>query len=193
MAGRGNPANIALGPGKLYVAALGSTVPANLDDVWPVAFTLLGYTNDGSSQTYAPSYENVEVAEELEPLDSRPTGRVITVSMTLAELTAKNLKIAYNGGTVTFTPAGTGPVTRAFTKFEPPELGTETHIMLGFESEDTLERVVWRDAKQTGSVETARRKGADKAGIPAEFTVYKPAAGIAPFVRYNGRGSDGAP
>jgi hypothetical protein len=189
---RGNPANVALGPGLLYIAGLGSLIPLNLDDVWPVAFTLLGYTNDGSSQTYAPAYDNVEVAEELEPLDSRPTGRTITVGFTLAELTAKNLKVAYNGGTITYTAAA-GAVVRAFTKFEPPPLGTETHVMLGFQSEDGLERIIWRDCKQTGSVETARRKGADKAGIPAEFTVYNPGGGLLPFVRYSGRGSDGQP
>lgn len=188
---RGNPTNIALGPGILYTAPLGSTLWANLDDVWPVAWTALGYTNDGSSQSIAPAYDDVEVAEELEPLDSVPTGRVITVAFTLAELTAKNLKMALNGGTVVFTAEDAGPpIERAFTTFEPPDLGIETHVMLGFESEDHLERIVWRDCKQTGTVETARRKGADKAGIPAEFRVYKPATGTS-FTRISGRGTDG--
>lgn len=191
MAARGNPTNLALGPGKLYIAPLGTAVPASLDDLWVVAWTLLGYTNDGSAQSYAPAYDDVTVAEELEPIDSIATGRTISVSFTLAELTAKNLKAAFNGGIVTYTAAA-GAITRAFTKFEPPDLGVETHVMIGFEAEDTLERIIWRDTKQVGTVEIARRKGADKGGIPAEFRAFKPVTGSV-FTRYSGRGSDATP
>lgn len=186
---RGNPANIALGPGILKIAPLGTAGPANLDDAWVAAWTDLGYTNDGSTQSIAPAYEDVEVAEELEALDSIQTGRVLSVSFTLAENTSQNLKAALNGGTVTFTTVG-GGVTRAFTKFEPPALGVETHVMIGFEAEDGLERIFWRDCKQVGTVETARRKGAEKAGIPCEFRAYTPTSGP-PFTRLSGRGSDG--
>jgi hypothetical protein len=185
---RGNPANIALGPGKLYIAPLGSSGPANLDDAWAVAWTLLGYTDAGSTQSYAPSYEDVEVAEELEAVDSVPTARTLSVSFSLAELTAKNLKTAFNGGTVTFVPAG-GGVTTPHTVFEPPELGQETHAMVGFEAEDGLERIFWRECKQVGNVETARQKGAGKGLIPCEFRAFKP-AGLAPFTRYSARGDD---
>ena len=191
MATRGNPTNIALGPGQLYIAPLGSTVPTNLDDAWAVAWTSLGYTNDGSAQAYAPAYDDVTVAEELEPVDSITTGRTISVSFSLAEVTAKNLKAAMNGGTVVFTPAGTGPVTRAFTTFEPPDLGVELHTMIGFQAEDGLERIIWRDTKQVGNIELPRRRGADKAVIPCEFRAFKPVSGKV-FTRYSGRGSDGA-
>lgn len=188
---RGNPANIALGPGLLKLAPLGSAFPASLDDIWPVAWTNLGYTNEGSTQTYAPAYEDVEVAEELEPVDSVPTGRTISVAFASAEVTAKNLKAAMNGGSVTFTAAA-GAVIRPFTKFDPPPLGVEVHVMLGFEAEDGLERIIWKNCKQVGSVEMNRRKGAEKAAIPMEFRAFIPADGSLPFTRYSGRGSDGA-
>lgn len=188
---RGNPTNIALGPGILKIAPLGSTEPDDIDTAWDAAWTDLGYTNEGSTQSYSPSYEDVEVAEELEPLDSVATGRTISVAFTLAELTAQNLKAAMNGGTVTFTAAVTGPpATRAFTKFEPPALGTEVHTMIGFEAEDGKERIVWRDCKQVGNVEMSRRKGAEKAGIPCEFRAFIPSDGSRPFMRLSGRGDD---
>jgi hypothetical protein len=186
---RGNPLNISLGPGTLYIAPLGSDEPTGIDDDLDTAWTALGYTNDGSTQSFSPSYEDVEVAEELEPLDSVATGRTISASFTLAELTAKNLKAAMNGGTITHVPVA-GAVTRAHTKFEPPEVGEDVKVMLLFEAEDTLERVLYREVKQVGAIETARRKGAEKAGIPCEFRAYKPAAGGKAFTRWSGRGSD---
>lgn len=180
---RGNKQSVALGPGYLYLAVLGSTEPTDLVTAWAAAWKPLGYTNDGSTQTYAPSYDNVEVAEELDPIDSVPTGRVITVGFALAENTALNYKRAMNGGTITVTGIDPDEVY----KFEPPDLGEETAVMIGFESEDHLERWVWRQCKQTGSAETSRKKGADKALIPMEFTSYPPDAGGKPFMRLSQR------
>lgn len=177
---RGNAQAVALGPGYLYIAPLTTAEPVDLTTAWGVGWTALGYTAEGSTQSYAPSYEDVTVAEELDPIDSVATGRVISVGFQLVELTAANLKIAMNGGTIT---TGTGLVT-----FEPPDLGEEVQTMIGFESEDHLERWVWRQCKQVGTVETARRKGAEKAGIPADFRAYVPAAGGKPFKRLSNRG-----
>lgn len=170
---RGNPKAVTLGPGKLFIAPLGSTEPADLTTAWPAAWVGVGYTEEGSSFSYEVSYEDVPVAEELDPIDSKPTGRNASVSFASAEVTAENLKRAMNGGTIT---TGTGIKT-----FEPPELGVETNVMLGFESEDGEERWVWRQCKQTGTVEMARRKGATKTTIANSFKVFKPAAGGAPF------------
>lgn len=174
---RGNAKALSLGPGFLFIAALGSTEPVDLAAAWNVAFVPLGYTQEGSSFSYAPSFDPVEVAEELDPLDSVSTGRAISVSFACAEITAENLKRAMNGGTI--TTGGVAPNT--FKTFEPPALGAELKVMVGFQSEDGLERWVWRECKQTGTVEMQRRKGADKTTIANEFTVYKPATGGQPF------------
>lgn len=185
---RGNKQSVALGPGQLFIAVLGSTEPTDLSTAWDAAWKPLGYTNDGSQQSYAPSYDDVEVAEELDPVDSVPTGRKITVSFDLAENTALNYKRAMNGGTITVS----GVAPDQIFKFEPPALGTETQVMIGFESEDHAERWVWRQCKQTGSSETSRKKGADKALIPMEFTCYPPDAGGTPFVRLSNRAGEAA-
>lgn len=185
---RGNPASVALGPGKLYFAVLGSTEPTDLTTAWAAAWLPLGYTIEGTAHSYAPSYEDVEVAEELDPIDSVATGRVISVSFEAAENTALNYKRAMNGGTITVT--GTAP-NQVFT-FEPPDLGGEVMTMLGFESEKGDERWVWRACKQVGSSETARRKGATKAGIPMEFRAFVPSAGVKPFKRLSNRAGETA-
>lgn len=64
---------------------------------------------------------------------------------------------------------------------EPPEIGEEVRTMLGFDSEDRLERIIWRKCFQAGSVNTPRRKGAEFARFPVEFAVERPAGGLAPF------------
>lgn len=182
---RGNPLAVALGPGYLFGAVLGSTEPTDLTTAWAAAWKPLGYTNEGTTQSYAPSYEDVTVAEELDPLDSVATGREIRVSFAAAENTALNYKRAMNGGTISVSGVDPDEVF----KFEPPALGEEVNIMLGWESEQHDERWVWRLCKQVGTVETARRKGADKGLIPMEFKVFKP-ADAAPFMRLSNRAGE---
>lgn len=185
---RGNPAAVALGPGYLYLAVLGSTEPTDLTAAWDAAWKPLGYTEEGSTFSYAPTYENVEVAEELDPIDSVATGRQIRVGFSLAENTALNYKRAMNGGTITVT--GVDP--DEIFSFEPPDLGDEVQVMLGFESESHDERWVWRQCKQVGTVETQRRKGAAKGLIPMEFDVFKPSTGEKSFIRLSNRAGEAA-
>jgi hypothetical protein len=173
---RGSASKVQLGPGQLYLNVLGSPGPVNLSTAWSaltVPWIPLGYTAEGSEFTYEVSSDVVEVAEELDQIDEAETGRTIGLSFALAEMTAKNLKTAMNGGTIT---TGTGIVT-----FEPPALGQTVKVMLGWESENAKERWVFHECKQRGAISIARRKGAEKATIPVDFGVYKPAAGGAPF------------
>jgi len=163
---------VRIGPGKLYSAAVGSVEPATLATVWAVAWTDLGYTVEGSSFVISPSYEEIEVAEELDPIDIQATGRDLTVSFALAQLTAENLQLALNGGTIT---TGTGE------KTIEPAAGTAvpTYTALGWRSSDSKEQYVWRRCLQTGDIEIARRKAPDKASIPVSFRALLPTTGAA--------------
>lgn len=170
---RGTPTALGLGPGYLYFAAIGATEPTDLATAWAsvdAKWSGIGYTDDGSEFGYSPKTDQVTVAEELDPIQIVSTSRAGSVKFAMAEVTATHMKLAMNGGTIT---AGTGIVT-----YEPPDLGSETRIMLGFESEDHTERWVWRQCFQTGDVSIARKKGADKATIAVEFSLEKPATGL---------------
>jgi hypothetical protein len=172
---RGTPGQVALGPGYLYIAILGTAEPADLTTPWASVspnWITLGYTAEGSEFTYKPNVDKVEVAEELDPIQYAITGRDLAVKFAMAQITANNMKRALNGGTIT---TGSGFVT-----FEPPDLGAEVRQMIGWESEDHQERWVWRQCFQQGEISIARKKGSDKATIPVEFTLEKP-AGAAPF------------
>lgn len=172
---RGTPSAIALGPGILYIAPLGTTEPTDLVTAWTsvsASWVQLGYTDEGSEFSYKLDTDRVEVAEELDPIKIAVNSREIKVSFALAEITATNMKRAMNGGVIT---AGTGIVT-----FEPPDLGTEVRTMLGFESEDHQERWVYRQCFSNGEVTMARKKGSDKSTIATEFELEKP-SGATPF------------
>lgn len=173
---RGDPNAISLGPGYLHIGAVGSTEPSDLatgtGDDWTsidAGWVFLGYTNDGSEFDYQLNTDPVEVAEELDPLAKTPTGRDASVTFALAQITASNLQVASNGGTIT---SGAGIVT-----FEPPDLGSEVRHAIGFQSEDGEERWVWRQCLMDGQMKIPRKKGADNATLDCTFTLEKPSDG----------------
>src|SRR5262245_6724401 len=168
----GNPSQISLGPGVLKVAALGSTEPTDLVSAWAAAWVDLGYTFEGSEFSNELNTANVEVAEELYPLAVVPTGIVTQVKFVLAQMTARNLRLACNGGTIL---TGSGFVT-----FDPPPAGVPTRYMYGWQSDDSQERWIFRQCLNGGTATVARKKGADKAGISFELNLEKP-SGVQPF------------
>lgn len=173
---------IALGPGFLYWAPLGSTLPTNtvagsvFTDAWPAAWLLFGATDEGSEFSFSPATDDVEVAEYYDPVAVVSTGREISISFDLAQVHATNLKRALNGGTLTTSGAGA----TLLSEYSPPEVGQETRAMIGWEAQDSTERLILFQAFQTGDVSVSRQKGANKATLPVEFRAEKP-SGNPPF------------
>jgi hypothetical protein len=168
----GNPLALSIGPGLLYVAPTGSAEPTDLAAAWPSGWLNPGYTAEGTKVTIETKFEDVEVAEELDPVKIVATARSIMLALALAEITATNLKRTFNGGTIT---AGSGCV-----YYDPPALGAETRVMFGWQSDDAQERWIFRQCIQTGKVEIDRKKAPNKAILPGEYRLEKP-AGLAPY------------
>jgi hypothetical protein len=162
----GNPLAVRVGPGVLYIAPVGTAEPTDLTAAWDAAWIPVGYTDEGSEFVFDQTFEDIEVAEELEPVNVIQTARQTTVNFAAAELTATNMQRALNGGAIT---TALGVVT-----FEPPSVGSFTDVMLGWEADDGLERWVFRRCRNTGSVNIPRRKGTDKAIVPMAFRALKP-------------------
>jgi hypothetical protein len=144
-----------------------------VDDAWATGWVPLGYTDEGSVFNYELSTDNVEVAEELDPIARVTTGRDASVEFALAELTFRNLTLAFNGGIV----AGDG----LEWEFEPPELGNETRVMVGWDAynDPTVNdlRMLFRRCLQGGSLGIENRKGTTKSVIAANFQMEKPLDG----------------
>lgn len=171
------PAAVQVGPGVLYVAPIGTTEPTTGSGSLPSAWIGLGYTDQGSEFSFARTSENIEVAEELSPVRIIVTGEVDTVTFALAEMTAKNLAVAFNGGTISSPSAG-------FVEFEPPALGAEERLMLLWQSAANDERWLFRRVLQTGTLAIPRRKGSAKAVIPCTFTCEIPTNNDTNFIAW---------
>lgn len=173
---------LATDPGYLFWAPLGSTVPANtvvgsvFTDAWAAAWIPLGATDAGTTFNYQVSTDQVTVAEFLDPIKYIATGRTGSIAFALASVHTQNMKRALNGGTVTTT----GTTTTTMTTLTPPLLGADVRCLIGWESQDSTERLVCFQAYNSGQISLGRTKGAAKAVINCEFNLEVPASGI-PF------------
>lgn len=171
-----DPDKVKVGAGTLWIGPVGVTEPNDLTTPWGTVdpdWLAIGYTEEGHEFSSEPSFEPIEVAEELDPIRYEQNANASRVSFSAAEMTVENLARAYNGGTIT-TISGT------VVRFDPPEIGDVTRAAIGWESNDGTERRVFRKCLQTGNVATARRKAPNKALIPMEFRLEKP-TGLLPW------------
>jgi len=176
---------LAIGPGYLYYAPPSSALPANtvagsvFTDAWPGAWLPWGVTREGHEFQYNVETDTIQAAEYFDPLVIVTTGRAAQIAFEVMILSATTMKRALNGGTAATSGAGA----TLLTTVTPPAAGAETRAMVGWESQDSTERLVMEQAFNAGTLTIARRKGADNAGITLEFHAELPASGF-PFINY---------
>jgi hypothetical protein len=171
-AGR-DPLTISVGSGTLYYALIGTTEPASLTATWVTGWANIGYTEKGTTFTRGVTAADIDVAEEFYSPGVVITGYTGTIDFALSQMTANNLSICFNGGTIT-TNAGVD------IWFDPPAAGTEIYCMLGWQSNAADERYIWRKCMQTGATATSRQKVLPQALLPVSFKMYKPSS-LQPF------------
>lgn len=171
----GDVANIVVGPGELFLAAVGTTPPNEDDNIlnW-AGWTNVGFTDGGIELEYTPEVADHFVDQELGPVKSTLTSEQFIVRAPLAESTLQNLNKAISASKLTtVAPAsgvtgkdilvvGSGPITEFALGFEAdsPEAqadGTQGWRLL----------IVWR-VLSVSAIGKAYRKG-EKTMIPAEF------------------------
>lgn len=178
MAAGGNPNNIVLGAGRLYVAAIGTAEPASASAALPSAWRAVGYTEDGTTVNIELTQDEIEVAEELDPVAYVMSKRKVSVSVQMAESTRRNLALSIDGSPNAVNTAAS---------YEPSNPGAEVAFMMVWDSDedptvvaDENIRWVFRSCKTAGSIELHRNKAPNKSLLPLEVMVQKP-AGLAPF------------
>ncbi|MGK2948987.1 MAG: hypothetical protein ACSLFP_10460 [Acidimicrobiales bacterium] len=171
MAAGGNSDAVQLGPGRLYIAPIGTTEPTSASAALPSAWSPLGYTEDGNAYAADITTEPIEVAEELDPIRYVNTRRLNRLTLQMAEATARNLVLALGAG-------GAHPNDGQFV--EPPDAGDSVAVMIVWDSDEAPGadnvRWVYRQAVPSGTIELPRRKAPAKTLIPVTFNLEKPAS-----------------
>jgi hypothetical protein len=170
---------LATDPGFLFWAPLGTAEPTHavtgsvFSDAWPVAWVRLGATEEGHAFNWQTSFDPIPVAELLDPVKYATTGRSGSLAFALTDFHMNNVKRALNGGTIVTT----GSTTTTMSTYTPPAIGQEVRCLIGWESQDGTERLIGYQCINTGQVSITRRKGADKATLPLEFSLEIPSGG----------------
>lgn len=165
----GNPNAVALGPGRFYIAPLGTAEPTLASAALPSAWVSIGYTEDGTEFDIDLSAEDIEVAEEFDPIDNVMTKRTQTVKVTMAESRKRNLMLALGGGVV----ADDG------TAFDFPDPSTVVGVMGVWDSDvgsvtANNRRWLFRCLKPSGTITRINNKAPNKRSISATFSAVKP-------------------
>lgn len=165
----GTVANVDYGPGWVYVAPIGTTEPADASTALPSAWRAVGYTESGNSRGTEITAEDIEVAEELEPIITVETKRLTTITFDMAEVTRGNLALALNAGANVATSAAS---------LDPPALGASVDVMIVWDSLATVSasniRWIFRKCRNVSNIEVQSRKAPQKGLIPVSFRCNKP-------------------
>ena len=176
MAWSGNPDAVTVGAGHLWITQydavnVATYMPTDVEGTDPISevtFDPVGYTEAGSTFSYEVTSEGIEVAEELEEINTQRTKATATVAFAFAEATARNLLIALNGGV------------SAPTSVTPVDFASEERVSIVL---DTDSGARWNFPKcySSGSIQLANTKAPQKRLIQVTFKLEKPAGALELF------------
>lgn len=167
--------NVNVGVASMFVAAYSLTSPAALpaDTValggtWPTEWTSLGASDSGLTFQFARKTNDIMIEEQVVPVDTETTSLNFSMDVTLAEDTLATMKLAYGGGTITDTAAGSGtPGVRTLTlstDMDTFAFGFEVRNELGFWRRYLIPKV-----KSVAQVKTAFVRAKDKRMYDVSF------------------------
>lgn len=170
-----NTLEVLVGTGTLYVAPTGTAFPADPSVTPAGTWVDIGYSEEGWSFNAEVNVEEVEVAEEIDPIDLLATAREVHFVGQAAQASLENLKTALGGGTIatavgppatkSYVPAGTGTLTQSALLFrgKAPTVGGVAKTR----------DVQMAYSVPVGAVELAAKKAPDKQLIGCDFRLVK--------------------
>lgn len=162
-----NPVQVKLGPGLIITATMAGAIPtlvaaASKFTTTFTGWSSIGYTDEGATLTFNRESEDVEVAEEDNPLKRIGTKVGVTLGFSASGINELNLEAANAGGTWS-TVSGTGAT--LVRKYAPPQPKDQTRRMWAHIGQDLDEIFLMYQGYQTGEITVQRRKGANKASL----------------------------
>lgn len=173
--------NILQDPGYIFRAPLLSAEPANtvvggkFTDTWPVAWTEMGATMDGSEFSYTMKLSAISVAEFLDPIRWATVERMGSLTFAMTNWALTNWAWATNGVSPTIV-SGTGLT--QLNSLVPQTPGQEVRAMLGWESLDNTARIIMYQTINGTDIKSAFKKAPSIGSIPCVFNFEIPASTI---------------
>ena len=185
----GTISEVIVGTGVLYVAAIGNDGNASGDYVafptddganaWsdPASAWLdVGYSEDGWTLEMDKTFEDIMVAEEIDPIATFKTAQEVRLTGELAQASQANIQVALGGGTLT-TGDGTNGYVSGYNAILPPSTDDfdEKSLLLIVDGPAGADRHVEIPRSiNVGAFSMAHQKAPQKVVIGIEFKVLKP-------------------
>jgi len=178
---------VILGTGNLFVAnesdlngsSPNATFPTTPADTPSSSYwDNIGYSEGGFSLEYDKTFEDVMVAEEIDPIKTIKTAQEVRITGELAQASLRNLKFAMAGGTTTADTPSAG-----YTQLVPPTTDSfeEKGLLLRVNApgNDEAGTAKLRDiqvprAVNIGAFSMVHAKAPQKVTITVEYKVLKP-------------------
>lgn len=173
-----DPVEVLVGTGFFYTAPSTEPRPTDPDTAIAGNWVEIGYTDEGWTFGRDATFEDVEVAEEIDPIRVLQTAQTLTWAAALAQNTLEGLQLSLGGGTITASTPGVG-----FRRYTPPATGTYDEYSLLFRADappgDGTKKRDWYApvSVSVGAAEVAHSKAPTKQLIGVEFRLTKPSAG----------------
>lgn len=167
-----------------------ATLPANdlpLGGDWADAtkgnplWTPIGASESGATMRFSRSTNDINIEEQLNPVDIATTAVDPRIEMTLSEDTLETMKLAYGGGTITtVAPTATMPGYREL------QIAQDiSHLTLGLEAVNAKgetvggwRRVLWLDVLSVADVETSYRNAETQRLYAVSFRLVSPITSV---------------
>ena len=184
----GTISEVIVGTGILYVAAIANDGNASGDYVafpadngsgaWstPAAgWVDVGYSEDGWTLEMDKTFEDIMVAEEIDPIGTFKTAQEVRLTGELSQASTTNIQLALGGGT--FTSSDTNNYASDYASLIPPSTDDydEKSLLLVVDGPSGADRhVEIPRAVNVGAFSMAHQKAPQKVVIATEFKVLKP-------------------
>ena len=192
----GTISEVIVGTGVLYVAAIANDGNTSGDYVafpggdgsgaWasPAAgWVDVGYSEDGWTLEMDKTFEDIMVAEEIDPIATFKTAQEVRLTSELAQASQANIQIALGGGTLT-TGDGSNGFETGFNMIQPPSTDDfdEKSLLLIVDGPAGADRHVQIPrAINVGAFSMAHQKAPQKVVIATEFKVLAPKQSVSQF------------
>lgn len=173
---------VILGVGTLYTAPNTGTAearPTNPDTSVGGNFVEVGYSEQGWTLQIDKTFEDIIVAEEVDPIDVAKTAQIARLVGELAQASLTNFALAMGGGTISASTPSAG-----YTRWTPPTTTTFAYKTLLLRVNAPKVSAVYqpRDiympkCAAVGAISYASQKAPQKSLLAVEFRVIK-AAGV---------------